>query len=66
MLITASCAAALYFPDIINWFKQGMPSIVESMKAESPHVEFVREFFGLLIMILSLVLYPKLILSDDD
>ncbi len=66
ILITASCTAALYFPDIIDWFQKGMPSIVESMKAQSPHVEFVREFLGLIILIISLVLYPKLIPSDDD
>ena len=36
-------------PDFINWINMGMPSIVESMKAEKPHIELTREFLGLLI-----------------
>jgi hypothetical protein len=37
------------FPEISGWMEAGMPSITGSMKAESPHVEFVREFIGILI-----------------
>lgn len=36
-------------PEFINWLSLGMPSIVGEMKAESPYIEFAREFFGLLI-----------------
>lgn len=47
-------------PEIIHWISKGMPSIVEEMKAEEPHIEYTREFFGLVISILSLwFLYKK-------
>ena len=39
----------IFFPDFKNWITMGMPNIAESMKAEKPHIEFVREFLGLLI-----------------
>jgi hypothetical protein len=38
-----------YLPEITDWFRQGSPSILGGMKAESPYIELVREFFGLLI-----------------
>ena len=41
--------AITYIPDFWNWVQMGMPSIVETMKAEKPYVELTREFFGLLI-----------------
>ena len=43
-------------PELINWISMGMPSIVSEMKAEEPHIEYTREFGGLLISIFS-VLY---------
>ena len=36
-------------PEFIQWLNMGMPSITGSMKAEQPHIEFTREFLGLLI-----------------
>jgi hypothetical protein len=36
-------------PEFQVWINDGMPSIVESMKAETPYVEFIREFLGLLL-----------------
>ncbi|MEM1324458.1 MAG: transmembrane 220 family protein [Bacteroidota bacterium] len=42
-------------PEFQVWLNDGMPSIVESMKAETPYVEFIREFLGLLIGLLALV-----------
>jgi len=36
-------------PSFIHWISMGMPSIVETMKAEQPHVELTREFLGLLV-----------------
>lgn len=36
-------------PDIVDWVKQGMPSIVGSMKAETPYIELAREFFGVVV-----------------
>jgi hypothetical protein len=43
------------FPAFMLWINQGMPSIVGSMKAESPHIELVREFLGLGICLVALV-----------
>jgi hypothetical protein len=47
-----------YLPKMFSWVKNGMPSIIESMKAESPYIEFCREFFGLILCIFGL-LYAK-------
>lgn len=49
----------LYIPDVISWFTNGTPSIAASMKAESPFIEFVREFFGLGICLVGLFLYYR-------
>ena len=38
---------ALLLPEFIHWIQMGMPTIVGSMKAEAPHIEFTREFLGL-------------------
>jgi len=43
-------------PEFQVWIKDGMPSIVESMKAETPYVEFVREFLGLFLVLIALIL----------
>lgn len=48
-LAVALLWAAAYVPDFWNWLKMGAPSIVETMKAETPYVELTREFLGLLI-----------------
>lgn len=42
------CLAGLLFlsPDFISWVREGMPTITGQMKAESPHIELVREFLG--------------------
>lgn len=34
-------------PEFLNWIKLGAPNIAGSMKAETPFVEFTREFLGL-------------------
>ena len=36
-------------PGVVDWIQKGMPSITGEMKATSPHIEFTREFLGLLI-----------------
>lgn len=41
-------------PDFIDWLQSGADSIVESMKAEKPHIELTREFLGLVIVIFAL------------
>jgi Transmembrane family 220, helix len=48
MLVCAGWAATL-LPDFVHWLQMGMPSIVETMKAEKPWVELTREFLGLLV-----------------
>lgn len=49
-----------YYPEVINWIKEGTPSITGSMKAESPFIEFIREFFGLGICAIALGYYTYL------
>ena len=36
-------------PAIVDWIQMGMPTITGSMKAEAPHIELAREFFGLVL-----------------
>ncbi len=42
-------------PDFVAWLQMGAPTITGSMKAESPHVELVREFLGLLLAVAALM-----------
>lgn len=37
-----------------NWIQDGMPSIVDEMQANSPYIEIVREFLGLLISFITI------------
>ncbi len=41
--------ALTILPQFINWLQMGMPTITGQMKATEPHIEFTREFLGLLI-----------------
>lgn len=50
----------LLIPDFISWMKMGMPTITGSMKAEAPHIELVREFFGFFLAGLAYGWYFKL------
>ena len=43
-----------YLPDFVDWLQNGMTSITSSMKAETPHVELVREFLGLVLVLVTL------------
>jgi Transmembrane family 220, helix len=45
---------AFWLPDFIGWVKMGSPDIAGQMRAETPYIEFAREFFGLLICLLAL------------
>lgn len=45
------------FPELINWVKMGTPNIAESMKTEKSYIEFVREFFGLVIILAALIFH---------
>lgn len=58
-LIIASVWLITLIPDFINWLRMGTPTITGQMKAESPHVELTREFFGLLIVVVALGRYVK-------
>lgn len=57
LLVMAVCLYELstLFPDFSQWIKDDMPSITESMKASTPHVELVREFLGLAIVMIVLI-----------
>ena len=54
LTILFAIASAWYVPLIMNWFKDGMPSIVGEMKATTPHIEWMREFLGLLLCTITL------------
>lgn len=43
------------FTPFAAWVSSGMPSITGEMKAISPHVELVREFFGLVVCLVVLI-----------
>lgn len=44
-------------PAFWAWLNSGAPSIVDSMQAESPHIEVVREFLGLGLCFVALVFF---------
>ena len=47
-------------PAVIDWLRLGAPSLLGSMKAESPHIELVREWGGLLLVMVALLpLMPR-------
>lgn len=41
--------ALLWLPEVVTWVGLGMPSVTGSMRAETPYIEYVREFGGLLL-----------------
>lgn len=47
----------LLFPELLNWIELGSPDIAESMKTNKPYIEFVREFFGLVIVLAALLFH---------
>ena len=55
MLITCIINMGFILPEIIKWIKDGMPSIVQSMKATIPTIEYTREFLGLLLCLIACV-----------
>jgi len=46
-------------PEFVNWMKMGMPTITGSMQAEEPHIEYTREFLGLFLCGLALVVHLR-------
>jgi hypothetical protein len=55
MLIVSLLYMGLILPEIIKWIKDGMPSIVQSMKATIPTIEYTRDFLGLLLCLIACV-----------
>ena len=55
MLIVSVVYMGLILPEIIKWIQDGMPSIVQSMKATIPTIEYTREFLGLLLCLIACV-----------
>lgn len=48
-----------YFPALWEWLSGGTPSIVGSMKAESPHIELIREVLGLFLCLIAAFYYSR-------
>ena len=48
---------ALLLPGFIDWINEGMPSIVDEMKANAPHIESTREFLGLFLAFITLIFH---------
>ena len=42
LIIIFAITAAWYVPNIMQWVSEGMPSIIGSMKASSPYIEWTR------------------------
>ena len=55
VLVAIGIGAAVYIPGVGGWCNEGMPSITGSMKAESPYIENMREFLGLILAGLALL-----------
>jgi len=57
LLVMAACVYELstLITPFLQWIKDGMPSIAESMKASTPYVELVREFLGAAIAFVALI-----------
>ena len=55
MSIICLVSMAVILPEIFQWMKDGMPSIVQSMKAEIPTIEYTREFLGLLLCLIACI-----------
>ena len=55
-----------FYPEVISWIQNGTPSIANSMQVESLFIEFIREFFGLMICSLALGFYCFLASRKKD
>lgn len=64
-LIIFIFSSLLYVPDLWEWITNGMPSITETMQAEKPLVELMREFFGLVVVILAMYYYTRISISRN-
>ena len=59
LILLFTIATACYVPLIMNWISDGMPSILGEMKAATPHIEWMREFLGLLLSTITLFWISK-------
>ncbi|NNE27541.1 MAG: hypothetical protein HKN09_11920 [Saprospiraceae bacterium] len=57
LTITLLVSASFYIPELLDWINDGMPDIADSMKASSPYIELVREFFGLMTALITMTFY---------
>jgi len=57
VLIMLGIWLGTYIPTFITWVQDGMPSVTGTMKAESPYIEHVREFGGLLVSFIITFIY---------
>lgn len=57
VLIMLGIWLATYLPTFVTWMKDGMPSVTGTMKAETPYIEHVREFGGLLVSFTTALIY---------
>jgi hypothetical protein len=48
-----------FIPDLIDWAREGFPSITGSMQADNPMTEFVREAGGMVLALITLIFYTK-------
>ena len=55
--MTLLVSTSFYVVDVIEWWNDDMPSITESMKASSPYIERIREFFGLITALVAMTFY---------
>jgi hypothetical protein len=46
-------------PGFIDWVREGTPNIAGQMKAETPYIELMREFLGLLLCCLAVGFYLR-------
>lgn len=56
-LFVLTLITATYVPALVEWVGKGMPTIAATMQAESPHIELIREFFGLVLALVVLGYY---------
>jgi len=55
LIIVFAAATAYYIPLMMDWVNKGMPSIVGEMQATTPHIEWMREFLGLVLCLGTIV-----------
>lgn len=54
-LIAALVWAAALLPEFVAWLRMGAPTIVGTMKADKPWIEYTREFLGLVMAAIACV-----------